>query len=120
MALSKVQIQSHGPDPTVTIDGVEVPAVTGFHATIDPETRVPVVALNVPAEVDIDIEGVVRLIREPTDLEVHAVAAAALRDIDIEGLREMVKGRLRTMRDDPIAKTLEVIAELVGEVQDDG
>lgn len=99
----------------VSLDGAEPIAVADLQVVPSPEVGVrPRLMLNIPADAEFDFDGVVYAVGEPDDEAVRAAAAGWIREADVDSISAIVQSRLRTLSDDPIAKTIEVIAELIG------
>lgn len=118
MDRSTIRITSDGEDTRVFVDGTEVADVISLDLMVDTESRTPVVTLGLRADVDLEAVGLPQVIREPTTGEVLKIAAEWLDGIDPSSVRTVLEGRAVTMRQDPIAGVIKVLAEAAREAGD--
>jgi len=117
MALSKFTINAEPGEAHVTIDGQAVNP-SRLSLEVEAHDRIPVLSLEFPANIDLSGMGFVQVVRPPAPGEVMRVAAEWLEGLDPEAVRAVLEGQPQTMRSDPIAGVIKVIAAAAREAAD--
>lgn len=117
MALSKFTINAEPGEAHVTVDGQPV-SPSRLNLEMEAHDRIPVLSLEFPANIDTSGMGFVQVVRPPTPGEVMLVAAEWLEALDPDAIRALVQDRTQTMRSDPIAAVIKVLAAAAREQAD--
>lgn len=99
---------------TVIVDGVDLSGdVSAVELTITPGQPAHLV-LHVPTTGTVSAEGVVTVVREPTDDELRERLASWLGELDPVAVDAAVSPRLRGMRDSYAEHVLAILQESLG------
>lgn len=99
---------------TVIVDGVDLSSdVSAVELTIAPGQPAHLI-LHVPTTGTVSGEGVVTVVREPTDDELRERLAAWLEELNPEAVDAAVRPRLTNMRDSYAEHALAVLRESLG------
>lgn len=118
MALNKIRIESDAADTTIHVDDQEVKGLQAFTLSADIETRIPRLTMELIAGAEVEAVGLAEIIREPTHGEVMSVAAEWLDGVNPESVRALMESRAQTMRSDPVALIIKILADSAREVTD--
>jgi len=114
MNLPKYKLSVSPGGITAQVDGQDVPAPRAV-SLVSEAGGVPTLTLEYPSIVEIEGEGVVQVLSEPTDEDVFGILAGWLASLNVDELLEVVNSRMMTLRDNPVKKTIEVLTEMAQE-----
>lgn len=117
VSMNKIRIQSDGAETKISVDDTDVSHAVALSLDMDSKTA-PQLTLVFEAEVDIEVLGIAQILREPTASEVLVVSATWLEQLDPESVRAALDARPVTMRSDPVAAIIKVIADSAREASD--
>lgn len=117
MAVKGFTVKAAAGALEVAVDGVAL-SPSAMTVEMGDLRSLPVLTLEFPADTDLEATGLVQVVRPASPSEVLLAAAEWLDGVDPEAVRAIVQGRAQTLRDDPIALTIKVLADAAREAAD--
>ena len=111
MSLTAFTIDARPGHAAVTVAGQPVEALSAVLQLAGPDT-VPVLTVHHAGEGTVTGEGVVQVVRDPTQTEIDAAALDVLSRVDVTTLEAICTAKVQAGRRDPYRVAVETLVEM--------
>lgn len=111
MSLTAFTIDARPGHAAVTVGGQPVEALSAVLQLGGPDT-VPVLTIHHAGEGTVAGEGVVQVVRDPTQAEIDAAALDVLSRVDVTALEAICTAKVQAGRRDPYRVAVETLVEM--------